>query len=234
MPRTATRTRRQKVEEKERAILAATRAVFRDQGPERAKITEIAKAANLAEGTVYLYFKNKKALLLAAVSDFYAELTHDAEEAVKPAQDTSARLAALAYIHFSRVLEHWSLIAEAMSHYLPSPDYRETEAYALNRRYVAVFDAAIRDGLARGDVKADLSIATMRDMFYGGLEHLARSARLRGSKQDAEAEVNQFLRIFMSGIMDRPAQGGVDGALVARRLRRVIEDIEEQMQALQA
>src|SRR5210317_1579516 len=84
MPRTATRTRRQKVEEKERAILAATRAVFRDQGPERAKITEIAKAANLAEGTVYLYFKNKKALLLAAVSDFYAELTHDAEEVVKP------------------------------------------------------------------------------------------------------------------------------------------------------
>lgn len=231
MPQTTARTRRQKVEEKERAILAATRAVFRDQGPERAKITEIAKAANLAEGTVYLYFKNKQALLLAAVSDFYAELTRDAEAAVKPAEDTSARLAVLAQMHFSRVLEHWSLIAEAMSRYLPSPDYRETEAYALNRRYVAVFDAVIREGQARGDIKADLSVAAMRDMFYGGLEHLARSARLRNAKLDAEAEVSQFLSIFTSGIMGHPAQGGVDGALVARRLQRIIDDIEEQMQA---
>ena len=234
MPEAAAKTRRQKVEEKERAILAATRAVFRDHGSEQAKITAIAQAANLAEGTVYLYFKNKQALLMAAVSDFYAELTRDAEAAVVPTQDTAARLAALARLHFSRVLEEWPLIAEAMGPYLPSPEYRETEAFALNRRYVAVFDGVIRDGFARGDVRADVSIPAMRDMFYGGLEHFARSARLRAAVPDTESEVSQFLTIFTSGIMERPAQGDVDGPGVVRRLKRVITEIEDQLRSSQA
>lgn len=231
MPEAASKTRREKVEEKERAILAATRAVFRDKGPEDAKIATIAQVANLAEGTVYLYFKNKQALLLAAVSEFYAELTQDAEAAVQTAYQTEARLTALARLHFSRVLEEWSLIAEAMGPYLPSPEYRETEAYALNRRYVAVFDGVIRDGVLRGEIRADVSVSVMRDAFYGGLEHFARSARLRSALPDAETEVGQFLTVFTAGIMGRPAAGTLDGARVVRRLQGVIADIEDQLRS---
>ncbi|SDJ27064.1 TetR/AcrR family transcriptional regulator [Lutimaribacter saemankumensis] len=231
MPEAASKTRREKVEEKERAILAATRAVFRDKGPEDAKITAIAQAANLAEGTVYLYFKNKQALLMAAVSEFYAELTQDAEAAVRAAHETKVRLTALAQLHFSRVLDEWPLIAEAMGPYLPSREYRETEAYALNRRYVAVFDGVIRDGISRGEIRADVSVAVMRDAFYGGLEHFARSARLRDSQPDTKAEVAQFLTVFTAGIMDRPSAGVLDGARVIRRLQGVITDIEDQLRA---
>lgn len=231
MPDPTSKTRRQKVEEKERAILAATRAVFRDKGPEEAKITAIAKAANLAEGTVYLYFKNKQALLMAAVSDFYTELTQDAEAAVARSQNTHGQLAALACLHFTRVQEEWPLIVEGMGPYLPSPEYRESEAFALNRRYVAVFDGVIRDGLTRGDIRADVAVSAMRDMFYGGLEHLARSARLRANTPDLDAEVAQFLTIFTSGINDRPAGGDVDGPGVVRRLQRVIDGIEDQLRA---
>ncbi|MCE8539516.1 TetR/AcrR family transcriptional regulator [Ruegeria pomeroyi] len=231
MPETVSKTRREKVEEKERAILAATRAVFREKGPEDAKITAIAQAANLAEGTVYLYFKNKQALLLAAVSEFYVELTRDAEIAVQTAYETEARLTALARLHFSRVLEEWPLIAEAMGPYLPSPEYRETEAYALNRRYVAVFDGVIRDGVLRGEIRADVSVSVMRDAFYGGLEHFARSARLRSMLPDTEAEVGQFLTVFTAGIMDRPPAGALDGARVVRQLQGVIADIEVQLRS---
>jgi AcrR family transcriptional regulator len=122
MAEAASKTRREKVEEKGRAILAATRAVFRDKGLEDAKITAIAQAAYLAEGTVYLYFRNKQALLMAAVSEFYAELTQDAEADVRAAHETEARLTALAQLHFSRVLVEWPLIAEAMAHICPRPN----------------------------------------------------------------------------------------------------------------
>ena len=225
------KTRRQKVEEKELAILAATRSVFRDRGSDEATIAAIAQAANLADGTVYLYFRNKQALLMAAVSDFYAELTRDAEIVVQATQQTEARLAALARLHFIRVLEEWPLIAEAMGPHLTSPEYRETEAYALNRRYVAVFDGVVRDGVMRGDIRADVSVFAMRDMFYGGLEHFARSARLRSVSPDTDAEMRQFMSIFTSGIMDRPSSGVLDGARVVRQLKGVIADIEDQLRA---
>ena len=43
-------TRRERVEEKERAILSAARAVFVKHGFERARMAEIAKRAGVAEG----------------------------------------------------------------------------------------------------------------------------------------------------------------------------------------
>ena len=45
-------TRRGRVEEKERAILAAARSVFVKHGFERARMAEIARRASVAEGTI--------------------------------------------------------------------------------------------------------------------------------------------------------------------------------------
>lgn len=228
------KTRRQKVEEKERAILSATRQVFRDgerAGGKDVKIAAIARQANLAEGTVYLYFKNKQALLMAAVSDFYDELTRDAQALVAVEADTLTKLTNLARLHFERVLDEWPLITEAMSPYLPSAQYRDTEAFALNRRYVEVFDIVMRDGIRRCEIREDVSIAAMRNAFYGGLEHCARSARLRLQPLDAGVEVEDFLAIFTGGIMDRPVSRAspLDGAALVKQLQLVIEDIEQRM-----
>jgi AcrR family transcriptional regulator len=226
------KTRRQKVEEKERAIVAATRQVFRE-GVKDVKIATIARMARLAEGTVYLYFKNKQALLTAAVSDFYDELTRDARSVVRPQDDTVTTLRLLAELHFHRVLDEWPLITEAMSQYLPSPTYRETEAFALNRRYVAVFDSVIRDGVARGDLRGDVSVSAIRNMFYGGLEHCARTARLRHVAAGRSGEIDDFMNIFLGGIMDRlpPQAGQIDGAVVVNRLQRLLGEIQNQMGA---
>ena len=89
----------------------------------------------------------------------------------------------------------------------------------------------MRDGVSRGEIRADDSVAVMRDAFYGGLEHFPRSARLRESQPYTKAEVAQFLTVFMAGIMDRPSAGVLDGVRVIRRLQGVITDIEEQLRA---
>jgi len=65
---TSIRTQRQKMEAKEQAILNAARAEFSAMGVEGAKMSAIAKRASVAEGTVYLYYRNKKELLDAVVS----------------------------------------------------------------------------------------------------------------------------------------------------------------------
>src|ERR1043165_1235996 len=49
--------------EKRRRILAAAVRTFGQRGFHEARIAEIAAAAGVAEGTVYLYFQNKEDLL---------------------------------------------------------------------------------------------------------------------------------------------------------------------------
>ncbi len=64
MPRTATRSRREKEKEDRKGhILAAARQVFFEEGIRRATVDAIAARAEVAKGTVYLYFSTKETIL---------------------------------------------------------------------------------------------------------------------------------------------------------------------------
>ena len=65
---TKRRRTREKVQRRA-AILAAARAVFADKGVLAATIDEIAERAEVAKGTIYLYFKSKEEMLTALLDE---------------------------------------------------------------------------------------------------------------------------------------------------------------------
>ncbi len=71
----------ERLEAKESSILDAAERIFSKAGFDGAKISDISRAASVAEGTVYLYYRNKQDLLNAVVARFWADLTLGAEAA---------------------------------------------------------------------------------------------------------------------------------------------------------
>ncbi|MGV6811901.1 MAG: TetR/AcrR family transcriptional regulator [Brevirhabdus sp.] len=65
-------------------ILEAAMAVFRRAGYHAAKMTDIARQAGLAKGTLYLYFNSKEELTVALVERYFAEARQAAEAAPAP------------------------------------------------------------------------------------------------------------------------------------------------------
>jgi len=57
----------QKMTEKQKKILAAAQKVFFEKGFHAGSTSEIAREANVAEGTIFRHYKNKKELLLSVV-----------------------------------------------------------------------------------------------------------------------------------------------------------------------
>ncbi len=225
MAEARTRTRRQRVEQKEQAIIAAAREVFQEHGFDRAKIAEIAKLAGVAEGTVYLYFENKNALLLAVAAEFYDRLTRDAAEGISDLPDTMAKLTFLARHHIERVAAEWPMLGMAMTPAKVSDEYRQTEEYQLNRTYVEVFDQVIRDGVNRAEIRADLPLSVIRDLFYGGLEYGARTMRLRPTKTDIDETIANFMLILTAGMFAYPAQADASGG--ADEMKAVVSRLEK-------
>jgi len=194
------KTRRQRVEAKEQAIIAAARTIFRKSGFEKTKIADIAKRAGVAEGSVYTYFENKNALLFAVAVEFYDRLTRDAADGTKKLSSTNDRLEFLAGLHLARVSDEWPLLALAMTPDKTSEEYRKTKGYQLNRTYVEVFDQVIRDGINRKDIRDDIPLSVIRDIFYGGLEYSARTRRLRPKATDMEMVITSFMKVLAAGI----------------------------------
>ena len=100
-PRTLGRRLKER-EARERAILRAASRLFLAKGIAAATMDDIAKACNLAKGTLYLYFTSKEeiafALLLQTTEDLLAALS-DSLGGGRPATEQLERLA-LAYYRF--------------------------------------------------------------------------------------------------------------------------------------
>ena len=61
-------------EEMQRGILDAAMRVFSQRGYHAATIADVAEAAGLGKGTLYLYFKNKEAIAEATVQNYFARM----------------------------------------------------------------------------------------------------------------------------------------------------------------
>ena len=94
------RKEREKERRRQQIIVAAKR-VFSDKGFNKATMEDIAKEAELSPGTLYLYFKDKDALIATLVEDSFEHLMEDLE-ALRTDLNPLAFLRAImrAYIRF--------------------------------------------------------------------------------------------------------------------------------------
>ena len=81
---------------RERELVAATRALFDERGMLDAPVEEIAKAVGIARGLIYRQFSSKEELFVLTVTHYLDELAGVLAEATSRSSDPVARLEALA------------------------------------------------------------------------------------------------------------------------------------------
>ena len=80
--------------EKRQRILDAARAVCERDGLEHARMSDIARLARVSKGTLYRFFENKDALLVAMVLETRDALARGLEEAARSERSPRDKLAA--------------------------------------------------------------------------------------------------------------------------------------------
>jgi len=87
---------------KRRQIVEGARSIFLAQGFDAASMSDIARAAGVSKGTLYVYFDNKEQLFQAIVQEeclFHAETTFNLDPADRDVEGTLTRLG-VAYVEF--------------------------------------------------------------------------------------------------------------------------------------
>ena len=213
-------TQRQRLEAREEAILAAATAVFSESGVDGARMAEIARRADVAEGTVYLYYKNKHELLEAAVDRFWRELTKGAIAAISEDATVSQQLQELASYHLKSLIDDFKIVEitsrARMRHSEPGRQLPQI------REYVRVFDAIMQRGIDLREFSTDTVIWQIRDVFYGTLEHSARTLVLRKQGFDPSV-IDNLMRLFEQYRPSSQAEGasGLNASEIMQALCRI-------------
>lgn len=199
-------------------ILATARTLFIAQGAERTTMAEIATRTGVAEGTVYLSFASKRDLMVAVVVDWFGEITDETAHDLAAVQAPLDRLRFLIQRHLDVILRHSELYLMFIREIRASAAYRDSEGRSLNRRYTDLLRQTIA-AIAGPDAPAP---GVLRDLIYGGVEHVAWSAILRGeaASLDTAALAADLTPAYARMLGISPVPPGVEARLA--RIERAL------------
>ncbi len=188
--------------EKRNQIISSAQEVFSELGFDRARISDIARRAGVADGTIYLYFSSKDELLISLF-----------EERVGPAMEAiDARVASGPQDPRGQVASLIRAYLEAMEAD-PSLGSIITMQVRQSRRFITDYDnpplarffdalkGIIKAGVQQGLFRRDISTDLLRWMVFGTLDALTLAWGLgRSSPKDLAALGDEFITVLLRGI----------------------------------
>src|SRR6476660_9308482 len=188
---------------KREAILRAAIDVFADRGYFNAQVADVARAAGVAAGTVYLYFKSKDDLLVSIFERSMREDLALGRAAVAGLDDPSERLRRLARGHLARLGADRNLAIVFQVELRQSTKFMARFSSSLLRDYLGLIREAIADGQRAGIFRDDIKATAAAKMLFGALDEMATNWILSGRRYALENDADAVVDLFINGVRPR-------------------------------
>ena len=185
------------------AILRAAIDVFAERGFFNAQVADVARAAGVAAGTVYLYFKGKDDLLVSIFERSMREGLTKGRAAVANLDDPRERLLRLARAHLARLGRDRNLAIVFQVELRQSTKFMERFSATLLRDYLGLIREAVADGQREGLFRADVKATAMAKMLFGALDEMATNWILSRRRYSLEADADIVVDLFINGARAR-------------------------------
>jgi len=185
------------------AILRAAIDVFADRGFFSAQVADVARAAGVAAGTVYLYFKSKDDLLVSIFDRSMREGLTLGRAAVANLDDPRERLRRLARGHLARLGGDRNLAIVFQVELRQSTKFMERFSSTLLRDYLGLIRDAIADGQRAGIFRSDIKATVAAKIFFGALDEMATNWILSRRRYALEADADTVVELFLNGARAR-------------------------------
>lgn len=187
--------------DKRQQILKAAVRVFAETGFHRSRVSDIARAAKVADGTIYLYFKSKDDILISIFEEAMEEMITAAKQVISETEGPLDQLRALAALHMRNVEErrYTSKVLQVELR-LSSTFMKEYEPVRL-KEYMNVLGQVIEEGQRRGVIRAGVNPVIVRRALFGALDEIAMQWALTRQPNYGLAEsAREIADVFVRGL----------------------------------
>jgi TetR/AcrR family fatty acid metabolism transcriptional regulator len=187
--------------DKRERILAAAVRVFARKGFHATRVSEVAKAAGVADGTIYLYFESKEHLLVSLFEDRVQRLLAYLESELPRASSASHRLQRIVELQLG-LLEGERDLAEVVTVILRQSTklLREYAAPKFNA-YLDVIARVIAEGQATGELRDDVSPILAARALFGALDAITMTWALGRAEHGGLLRASgQLVEIILRGL----------------------------------
>ena len=191
------------VTDKRAAILNAATGVFAEKGFFNSKVADIAKAAGVADGTVYLYFKNKDDVLHSIFDRAMEEFIGDGRRELELLSKPEDKLRRIAELHLERLGADREMAIVFQVELRGSIKFMQEFSAAGFSEYLDIIRKTIEEGQKNGVFRTDLKPVVCAKIFYGALDEMVTNWIISNKSYQLAPMANEVLKIFFGGVLGK-------------------------------
>lgn len=160
-------------EDKSIRILEAATRVIAKKGFYNSTIADVAKVAEVAEGTIYLYFKNKDDLLISIFEHSMGLFIEEVQKELEGVTDPKEKLKKFLALHLHLVQKNQDLAQVLQIELRQSSKFMKEYEGGKFSDYLNVVCAILEEGQASGVFRKELEPRVLRRAIFGAVDELA-------------------------------------------------------------
>jgi TetR/AcrR family fatty acid metabolism transcriptional regulator len=193
-------------ENKHQRILRAAVKIFSEKGFYNSRVSEIAREASVADGTIYLYFKNKDDLLISLFEEEFGRIVEDMRGKLGKEKDALQKIRRFAITHLSIVSKQQQLAEVLGVEVRQSSKFMKEYVNKTFIEYLNLIRSVIVEGQEKGLIRKNLTPGIMKRALFGALDEMARYWVLSTQKKHSiDESALQISDVFIRGMMTEEA-----------------------------
>jgi TetR/AcrR family fatty acid metabolism transcriptional regulator len=189
--------------QKQDRILQAAIDVFAEHGYFNARVSDIAKRAEVADGTIYLYFKSKEQILMATLENAFDRFLLIASRELVEVKDPREKLKRLAELHLSSLASNRGLAMVFQTELRQSAKFLSEFSRKHLTSYFDLIRSIIREGQESSTFRKQVSDTIVANCFFGALDAMVTSWLLSERDYPLASAAPKLVDVILSGIEEQ-------------------------------
>ena len=191
---------RNSIGDKRAMILRAATRVFARNGYFNSKVADIARAAEVADGTVYLYFKSKEEILHSIFDRNMEEAIAEGRKRIAKISDAREKLRRIADLHLQRMGADRDLAVVFQVELRGSTKFMEEFSAAGFAEYLALLRRTFEEGQRVGAFRKELNATVAAKILFGALDEMATNWIISKRNYKLEPMADVVMDVFLNGV----------------------------------
>ncbi len=181
-------------------IVDAAVIAIAENGYHQAQVSKIAKQAGVADGTIYLYFKNKEDILISVFQEKMGIFVENLQAIIKGEDSSSEKLCKMIENHFRVLSSDRHLATVTQLELRQSNKELRIKINTILKEYLVLLDQILIAGMLAGEFNQAMDVRITRQMVFGTIDEITTTWVMNDYRYDLMEQAPKIQQLLLNAI----------------------------------
>ncbi len=181
-------------------IVDAAVIAIAENGYHQAQVAKIAKQAGVADGTIYLYFKNKEDILISVFQEKMGIFVENLQAIIKSGDPSSKKLSKMIENHFRVLSSDRHLATVTQLELRQSNKEIRLKINAILKEYLILLDQILIEGMLNGEFNPTMDVRIARQMVFGTIDEITTTWVINEYRYDLMEQAPKIQALILNAL----------------------------------